>query len=117
MNKNEKDRTKPIYLISVVCEMLDVHPQTLRLYEREGLIHPLRRRTQRLYSESDVERLNFILQLTRELGVNRAGVDIILRLRRRMAAMQNEMEEMMQLLEDDIRADFQERLRRALKED
>jgi MerR family transcriptional regulator/heat shock protein HspR len=117
MNKNEKDRTKPIYLISVVCEMLDVHPQTLRLYEREGLIHPLRRRTQRLYSESDVERLNFILQLTRELGVNRAGVDIILRLRRRMAAMQNEMEEMMQLLEDDIRTDFQERLRRALKED
>ncbi len=117
MNKKEKDRTKPIYLISVVCEMLDVHPQTLRLYEREGLIHPLRRRTQRLYSESDVERLNFILQLTRELGVNRAGVDIILRLRRRMAAMQNELEEMMQFLEDDTRADFRERLSRALKED
>ena len=117
MIKNEKDRTKPIYLISVVCEMLDVHPQTLRLYEKEGLIHPLRRRTQRLYSENDVERLNLILQLTRELGVNKAGVDIILRMRRRMEVMQNEMEEMMQLFEDDIRIDFQERLRRALKED
>ncbi|MGC2063193.1 MAG: MerR family transcriptional regulator [Thermodesulfovibrionales bacterium] len=117
MNKHEKDRTKPIYLISVVCEMLGVHPQTLRLYEKEGLIHPLRRRTQRLYSESDIERLNLILQLTRELGVNKAGVDIILRMRRRMEVMQNEMEEMMQFFDEDVRADFRERLRTAFKED
>ncbi len=117
MNRQAKDRTRPIYLISVVCDMLGVHPQTLRLYEKEGLIHPLRRRTQRLYSESDIERLNLILQLTRELGVNKAGVDIILRMRRRMEVMQNEMEEMLQLFEDDVRADFRERLRKALKED
>lgn len=117
MPKHEKDRTKPIYLISVVCDMLGVHPQTLRLYEREGLIQPLRRRTQRLYSESDLERLNLILQLTREMGVNKAGVEIILRMRRRMEVMQSEMEEMLQRFEDDVKADFRERLRKAFKED
>ncbi len=111
------DRTRPIYLISVVCEMLGVHPQTLRLYEREGLIHPLRTKKQRLYSQDDVERLNLILQLTRELGVNKAGVDIILRMRHRMEAMQREMEDMMQMFEDDIRKDFHERLKRALREE
>ena len=104
-------------MISVVCEMLGVHPQTLRLYEKEGLIHPIRARRQRRYSESDIERLNLILQLTRELGVNKAGVDIILRMRHRMEVMQNEMEQMMQLFEADVRKDFRERLKTALKEE
>jgi MerR family transcriptional regulator/heat shock protein HspR len=114
---NKRDKEQPLYLISVVCEMLDVHPQTLRLYEKEGLINPQRTNKQRLYSDSDVERLNLILQLTRELGVNKAGVDIILRMRHRMEVMQREMEEMMEYLEDDMKEDIEERLRKALEED
>ncbi len=114
---NKKSGQQPLYLISVVSEMLRVHPQTLRLYEKEGLITPRRTKKQRLYSENDVERLNFILQLTRELGVNKAGVDIILRMRRRMEVMQDEMEEMMGLLEEEMRRDFKERLKKALREE
>lgn len=114
---DKKTSTRPLYLISVVSEMLRVHPQTLRLYEKEGLITPRRTGRQRLYSENDVERLNFILQLTRELGVNKAGVDIILRMRRRMEVMQEEMEEMMGQFEEEIRRDFRERLKKALRED
>jgi len=114
---NRKNKTQPLYLISVVSQMLRVHPQTLRLYEKEGLVSPQRTKKQRLYSESDVERLNFILQLTRELGVNKAGVDIILRMRRRMEVMQSEIEEMMDHLEDEMRRDFRDRLRKAMKED
>ncbi|MFI5294721.1 MAG: MerR family transcriptional regulator [Thermodesulfovibrionales bacterium] len=114
---NKKDRKQPLYLISVVSEMLRVHPQTLRLYEKDGLITPRRTKKQRLYSENDVERLNFILQLTREMGVNKAGVDIILRMRHRMEVMQEEMEEMMGLLEEEMRRDFKERLKKALRED
>jgi MerR family transcriptional regulator/heat shock protein HspR len=114
---NKRDRKQPLYLISVVSEMLRVHPQTLRLYEKDGLITPRRTKKQRLYSENDVERLNFILQLTREMGVNKAGVDIILRMRHRMEVMQEEMEEMMGLLEEEMRRDFKERLKKALRED
>jgi MerR family transcriptional regulator/heat shock protein HspR len=97
--------------------MLNVHPQTLRLYEKEGFVCPKRTKKQRIYSDKDVDQLNFILQLTREMGVNRAGVDIILRLRHRMEILQHEMEEMMDLLEDEIRRDFKEKLRNALKEE
>ncbi len=114
---NKKDKTQPLYLISVVAEILDVHPQTLRLYEKEGLISPQRTRKQRLYSESDLERLNFILQLTREMGVNKAGVDIILRMRHKMEVMQREMEEMMGLLEEEVKTDFRERLKKAFQEE
>ncbi len=114
---NKKDRKQPLYLISVVSEMLRVHPQTLRLYEKDGLITPRRTKKQRLYSENDVERLNFILQLTREMGVNKAGVDIILRMRHRMEVMQEEMEEMLGLLEEEMRRDFKERLKKALREE
>ncbi len=112
----KRDNEQPLYLISIVSKMLDVHPQTLRLYEKEGFIRPKRTKKQRLYSENDVEQLNFILQLTREMGVNRAGVDIILRLRQRMEILQHEMEEMMDLLEDEIRKDFKEKIRKALKD-
>lgn len=113
----KRDEELPIYLISIVSKMLEVHPQTLRLYEREGFIRPKRTKRQRLYSEKDVEQLNFILQLTREMGVNRAGVDIILRLRHRMEILQHEMEEMMELLEDGLQKDFKERIRKAFKEE
>lgn len=114
---NKRDKERPLYLISVVSEMLRVHPQTLRLYERDGLITPRRTKKQRLYSESDVEKLDLILKLTRELGVNKAGVDIILRMRQRMDVLQREMEEMMVFLEDEMRKDFRERLNKALREE
>ena len=113
----KRDEEQPLYLISIVSKMLNVHPQTLRLYEREGFVRPKRTKKQRLYSEKDVEQLNFILQLTREMGVNRAGVDIILRLRHRMDILQHEMEEMMDLLEDGLQRDFKERIRKAFKEE
>ena len=104
-------------MISIVSRMLNVHPQTLRLYEREGLITPHRDRTHRLYSEGDVERLKFILQLTRELGVNRAGVDIILRMKHRMEMLAQEMDDMLELMESDIRKEYRDKLRKALRED
>lgn len=113
----KRDTEQPLYLISIVSKMLNVHPQTLRLYEKEGFVCPKRTKKQRLYSEKDVEQLNFILQLTREMGVNRAGVDIILRLRHRMEILQHEMEEMMDFLEDEIQKDFKEKIRNAFKEE
>ena len=112
-----RDRNEPVYLISIVAKLLNVHPQTLRLYEREGFIQPSRARKQRVYSESDIEKLNLILQLTRELGVNRAGVDIILRMRHRMEILQQEMEGMMGHLETGIRKDFRDKLQKALREE
>src|SRR4030043_2191748 len=115
--KKSNDNNQPVYMISVVAKMLDVHPQTLRLYEREGLIAPCRTKRSRLYSEEDVERLAMILRLTRELGVNRSGVDIILRLRHRLEVFQKEMEEMMNFLEEDIRRDFIKRFKKIFSED
>ncbi|MBI3456441.1 MAG: MerR family transcriptional regulator [Candidatus Rokubacteria bacterium] len=88
------DPGKPLYLIGVVAAMLKIHPQTLRLYERKGLIHPSRTvgRT-RMYSEEDVDEIRRILRLTRDLGANLAGVEIILKMRRQMLMMQQELEE------------------------
>ncbi len=81
------------YTISAVAELYDIHPQTLRLYEREGLLLPSRSvGNTRLYEDSDLERLEVILSLTRELGVNLAGVEIILNMRAKMAEMQREFE-------------------------
>ena len=111
------DKKQPVFMISVVSRMLNVHPQTLRLYEREGLITPYRTKRTRLYSQEDVEKLAMILRLTRELGVNRSGVDIILRLRHRIEAFQKEMEEMMHFLEEDTRKDFIKRFRKIFSEE
>ncbi len=111
-----RDKKQPLYMISVVADMLGVHPQTLRLYEREGLIRPKRVNRQRLYSEEDLERLSLILELTRDLGVNKAGVDIILRMRERMIALQREIEMMLRCLEDDVRSEFQKRIKKILSE-
>jgi MerR family transcriptional regulator/heat shock protein HspR len=110
MVRRGKDTQRPLYLISVVSQMLEVHPQTLRLYEREGLISPTRINRQRLYSDMDVQRLHLIIELSRDLGVNRAGVDIIMRLRDRIGGLQREMLEMMQYLDDDVRREFERRL-------
>ena len=87
------------YTISVVAEIYEVHPQTLRLYEREGLLKPSRSEgNTRLYTDTDLERLDVILSLTRELGVNLAGVEIILNMREKMDAMQKEFEEFIKYL-------------------
>jgi len=107
--KQEKDR--PLYMISVVSRILDVHPQTLRTYEREGFVSPRRINRQRLYSDEDIEQLNLIINLTRELGVNKAGVDIILRMRHRMDALQSEVREMIRFLDEDMRQEFEQRLK------
>ena len=81
------------YTISAVAEMFEIHPQTLRMYEREGLLKPSRSDgNTRLYEDSDIERLEIILSLTRDLGVNLAGVEIILNMREKMDAMQREFE-------------------------
>ncbi|MER3429624.1 MAG: MerR family transcriptional regulator [Blastocatellia bacterium] len=94
-----KKRVKT-YTISAVAEMYDIHPQTLRLYEREGLLKPSRSEgNTRLYSDSDLERLEVILSLTRDLGVNLAGVEIILNMREKMAEMQREFERFVQYLQ------------------
>ena len=89
------DPGRPLYLIGVVADMLKIHPQTLRLYERKGLLRPSRTvgRT-RMYSAEDVEEIRRILRLTRDLGVNLAGVEIILKMRRQMLLMQEELEEL-----------------------
>ncbi len=87
------------YTISVVAELYEVHPQTLRLYEREGLIKPSRSEgNTRLFTDSDLEELEVVLSLTRELGVNLAGVEIILNMRKKMSAMQKEFEHFIEYL-------------------
>src|SRR4030043_1689021 len=111
-----RDKKQPLYMISVVSEMLHVHPQTSTVYERERRRTPKRTKRQRLYSEEDVERLGMIVRLTRELGVNKAGVEVILRLTHRIEGMHREMEEMMNFLEENIRKDFAERLNRIFTE-
>ncbi len=87
-------KKRPYYMISVVAEMFDVHPQTLRTYEREGLIRPTRTEgNTRLYSQEDLERIELILRLTNELRVNLAGVEVILNMREQMENMRQEMAE------------------------
>ncbi len=86
---------EPVYLISVVASMLDIHPQTLRQYEREGLVEPSRTQGRmRLYSQRDIDRMKLILRLTRQLGVNLAGVDIILQLKEQINQMQEEIDQL-----------------------
>jgi len=88
-----KRRSKGAYMISAVAEMYGIHPQTLRLYEREGLLKPSRTEgNTRLYTDEDLERLEFILNLTRDMGVNIAGIAIILQMRERMEEMNRQMQ-------------------------
>ncbi len=112
-----KNKNRPLLMIGVVCDMFNIHPQTLRLYEREGFLCPKRVGGARLYSQEDLERISTILNLTKELGVNRAGVDIILRMKRRMEALNREMEDMMDYIEKDIRKEFQKRIRQVFEEE
>src|SRR6201987_4735633 len=98
-----KTRSKAAYMISAVAEQYEIHPQTLRLYEREGLLTPSRSEgNTRLYTDDDLERLEVILKLTRELGVNLAGVEIILNMREKMEAMQQQIEQFVSNLNEEL---------------
>lgn len=98
-------RSKAAYMISAVAQQYELHPQTLRLYEREGLLKPSRSDgNTRLYTDEDLERLEVILQLTRELGVNLAGVEIILNMREKMSEMQNQIEQFVKTLNQELAA-------------
>ena len=96
-------RRAKTFTISAVAEQFELHPQTLRLYEREGLLKPSRSEgNTRLYTDTDLERLEIILSLTRDLGVNLAGVEIILNMRHRMEAMQTEMDRFIAGLREEL---------------
>lgn len=98
------DLDKPLYVISVAAELVDMHPQTLRLYERKGLIEPSRSAGKtRLYSQRNIEQLREIRRLTQELGVNLAGVEEIIRLRSRLDQLQDSMEGRIANLQQQLR--------------
>ena len=109
------DKDRPVYVISVAAELVDMHPQTLRLYERKGLIRPQRTSGKtRRYSERDVEYLREIRRLTQELGVNLAGVEEIMKLRFELDGVQQQLESEIYHLEDALRATFDAQTREAL---
>ena len=102
-----KKRAKAGYMISAVADLYKLHPQTLRLYERVGLLKPSRSEgNTRLYTDSDLERLEVILNLTRELGVNLAGIEIILNMRDKMGEMQMQMEEFIKFVRSEFARSF-----------
>jgi MerR family transcriptional regulator, heat shock protein HspR len=108
-------RKKTGYMISSVAESYRIHPQTLRLYERLGLLKPSRSDgNTRLYTEDDLQRLEIILTLTRDLGVNLAGVEVILHMREKMGKLQEQVEEMIEFVRDQISQDLAGSMRNAL---
>jgi len=115
---SRKPGGKASYMISVVAEKYNIHPQTLRLYEREGLLKPSRTEgNTRLYSDEDLEQLETILSLTRDLGVNLAGVEIILNMRRKIERMQGEVNEFMEYVRHELSrglGDWEQRLNTAI---
>lgn len=118
MAKRAGGTGKAYYMISVVAQKYSIHPQTLRLYEREGLLKPSRTEgNTRLYSEEDLGRLETILALTRDLGVNLAGVEIILNMRQKIERMQQEVNEFMEYVKRELQrglGDWEQRLGTAL---
>lgn len=103
MTIKSKKRAKAGYMISAVAEIYKLHPQTLRLYERVGLLKPSRSQgNTRLYTDSDLERLEVILTLARDMGVNLAGIEIILNMREKMIEMEREMGEFAQVVQQEL---------------
>ena len=103
LNMPSKRKSKGAYMISAVAEMYGIHPQTLRLYEREGLLKPSRTEgNTRLYTDEDLQRLEFILSLARDLGVNISGMAIILQMRERMEEMQRQIQEFVQYIQQEV---------------
>ncbi len=104
-----KRKSKGAYMISSVAEMYEIHPQTLRLYEREGLLKPSRTEgNTRLYTDDDLERLEFILNLARDLGVNIAGIGIILQMRERMEEMNRQMQNFVEYVRSEMLTHYQQ---------
>jgi len=107
MAARQRRKAKAGYMISAVAELYKIHPQTLRLYERVGLLTPSRSEgNTRLYTDADLERLEVILNLTRELGVNLAGIEIILNMRDKMAEMHEQMESFMKFVRSEVARNF-----------
>jgi MerR family transcriptional regulator/heat shock protein HspR len=103
MAARAKKRAKAGYMISAVAELYKLHPQTLRLYERVGLLKPSRSQgNTRLYTDSDLERLDVILTLARDMGVNLAGIEIILNMREKMIEMERQMEQFAQVVQQEL---------------
>jgi MerR family transcriptional regulator/heat shock protein HspR len=97
------DKGKPLYMIGVVADMLKVHPQTLRMYERKGLIRPSRSEGRtRMYSPDDVDEIARVIRFARDLGVNLAGIEIILKMRRRMLDMQTQIEDLTSYVQSEM---------------
>ena len=110
-------RKKPVYAISSVAELYRIHPQTLRLYDREGLLRPSRSEGNvRYYTDEDLRRLEVILHLTRELGVNLAGVEVVLNMRQKMDDMGRQLNELIEYIQTRLRDDdrIEIRVRHAL---
>jgi MerR family transcriptional regulator, heat shock protein HspR len=104
MPRRRRDDQRAYVMISTVAERFSVHPQTLRMYEREGLLTPVRSAgNTRLYDDDTIKRLETILFLTRELGVNLAGVEVILNLRQQMSEMQEEVDRLLQTVREQLR--------------
>ena len=118
MARKDNQSGQALFMISAVAQRYDIHPQTLRLYEREGLLKPSRTEgNTRLYSQADLERLETILTLTRDLGVNLAGVEIILNMRQKMDRMQREVNEFVNYVKQELArgvGDWEQRLGTAL---
>src|SRR6202162_3956540 len=101
--RSPRRKSRAGYMISAVAELYGLHPQTLRLYERVGLLKPSRSQgNTRLYTDSDLDRLEIILTLTREMGVNLAGIEIILNMREKMAEMQRQMEAFTSFVQQEL---------------
>src|SRR5580692_191315 len=106
--RTQKKRGRAGYMISAVSELYNLHPQTLRLYERVGLLKPSRSEgNTRLYTDADLERLEVILTLTRDMGVNLAGIEIILNMREKMAEMQRQVEIFTQFVRCELSRELQ----------
>jgi len=102
---DRRDRRKGTYMISAVAELYGIHPQTLRMYEREGLLQPSRSGgNTRQYTDEDLRRLEVILSLTRDLGVNLAGVEVIMNMRANMERLQSEVADLMCFVRDELMA-------------
>jgi MerR family transcriptional regulator/heat shock protein HspR len=106
----KKTNEEPVYVISIAARLADVHPQTLRIYERKGLINPARVHDRRRYSEADIEQCRLIQELTQEMGVNLAGVKMVMEMRLRIEGMRSRMESLEEELEG-LRQDVEDRVR------
>lgn len=115
MGYEHSSKDRPLYIISVAAELVNMHPQTLRLYERRGLVSPKRQGKNRLYSEADIERLMYIQKLTQELGINLAGVERIIRLQTDLDQLRSQKEA--EIAEIQRRMDELESMRRSREQE